>query len=71
MGVKINHFFILVSASEDNLCHFYSVVSDRSVLLLFLILNLSLFYLKQEVKAVKGASSLPIVTGRCFSRASE
>ena len=43
MGVKINHFFSVVSASEDDLFHFYSVVSDRSVLLLLLISNLSPF----------------------------
>ena len=44
MGVKINHFFSVASASEDDLFNFYSVVSDRSVLLILLISNLSSFF---------------------------
>ena len=44
MGVKINHFFSVASAIEDDLFHFYSVVCDRSVLLILLISNLSLFF---------------------------
>ena len=60
MGVKINHSFSVASASEEDLFHFYSVVSDRSVLLILLILNLSLFYLRREVKVVR------FVTGFVF-----
>ena len=49
MGVKINHFFSVASAIEDDLFHFYSVVCDRNVLLILLISNLSFFF-KSEMR---------------------